>query len=84
MSWKMFRAAMVLTFLAPGLAGAQSMEGWRRVPDAQLKFEADHAVCTAHVNTNTDKLSQSIMRGPPSFTQCMRGRGWVKGADTDG
>jgi hypothetical protein len=47
MGRKMFRATVVLTFLAPGLAGAQSMDGWQRLPDLQLAFERDHAACTA-------------------------------------
>jgi hypothetical protein len=76
--------ALLIVGLCSVEARSQSMEGWQRVPDAQLKFEADYAACspkpvpqlpTGSVNGERRKLDQPQTL---SFTHCMRQRGWIK------
>jgi hypothetical protein len=81
---------LLVVLLGSADARSQSMEGWQRVPDAQLKFEADYAACTQASKPApglglppglpTGGISGNGYKPPPPQlnVQCMRARGWVK------
>lgn len=72
--------ALLIVLLCSLDVRAQSMEGWQRLPDAQLKFEQDHAACMlASRQPPTPVLKGEPARLPTNFTQCMRQKGWVGG-----
>lgn len=55
------------------------MDGWQRIPDAQLKLEADHAACTrlgGGLPSNPDNWRG--LSWDEGFRLCMRTKGWVK------
>ena len=68
-----------------------SIDGWLRIHDLQLAFERDHADCVDSSRPNQVPRVATTQKGvqaglspvppvgrQPSFTECMRGKGWVK------
>ena len=69
-----------------------SIDGWLRMNDLQLAFEKDHADCVELSRTGLPRVANAptgkgVQAGlnpvppvgrQPSFTECMRSKGWVK------
>ena len=89
MRW-LFAIALVALCSAEARSQA-SIDGWLRMSDLQLAFERDHAACVEESRPTAVARSAVAPKGvqagltpvpqvfrQPSFTECMRSKGWVK------
>ena len=88
MRW-LFAIALVTLCSAEARSQA-SIDGWLRMSDLQLAFERDHAACVEESRSGLPRVAttqRGVQAGlnpvppvsrQPSFTECMRSKGWVK------